>query len=86
MRDSTSSHRFLKRKQLERHLMNQFPDKYLSQYQMVTFSTIPYDTALKRGDLQTNFAESLLDDYPDSASWSDPKFLEKVEKWLSLAH
>ena len=86
MRDSTSSHRFLKRKQLERHLMNQFPDKYLSQYQMVTFSTIPYDTALKRGDLQTNFAESLLDEYPDSASWSDPKFLEKVEKWLSLAH
>lgn len=86
MRDSTASDRFLLRKQLERHLMDQFSDRYMSQYQMVTFSTVPYDTALKRGDLQTTFAESLLDEYPDPDSWFDPKFLEKVEQWLSIAH
>lgn len=83
MRDATSNDSFLLRKKLELYLMEQFPGKYLSQYQMVTFSNIAYKTALKRGDLQTAFAERLVEEFPNPEEWKSTLFLEKVERWLS---
>lgn len=83
MRDATADDRFLLRKKLELYLMEQFPDRYLSQYQMVTFSNIPYSTALKTGDKQTAFAESLIEAYPNPEDWKQNEFLTKVESWLN---
>jgi len=83
MRDATSNDSFLLRKKLELYLMEQFPGKYLSQYQMVTFSNIAYKTALKRGDMQTAYAESLIATHPNPKDWSSTAFLEKVAVWLT---
>ena len=83
MRDATSNDSFLLRKKLELYLMEQFPGKYLSQYQMVTFSNIAYKTALKRGDMQTAYAESLIAENPNPEDWRSASFLEKVELWLN---
>jgi len=82
MRDATADDNFLLRKKLELYLMEQFPGRYLSQYQMVTFSNIPYDFALKRGDLQTRFAESLIKEHSNPEDWKQQSFLDKVDAWL----
>ena len=86
MRDATADDKFLLRKKLELHLMNTFPGRYLSQYQMVTFSNIPYSTALSKGDTQTAFAEHLIDEFPEPSSWTNPVFIDKVDNWLSQTH
>lgn len=83
MRDATSNDSFLLRKKLELYLMEQFPGKYVSQYQLVTFSNTPYKTALRRGDMQTAYAESLIVDHPNPEEWQSAAFLEKVETWLN---
>ena len=83
MRDATANDNFLLRKKLELYLMEIFPGKYLSQYQMVTFSNIAYKTALHRGDMQTTYAESLIKEYPNPEDWRTSAFLEKVELWLN---
>ncbi len=82
MRDATSDDRFLMRKKLERFLMEKFPEKYLSQYQMVTFSHIPYSKALTKGNEQTNFAEQLLENYPNENQWNSVAFNEDVLQWF----
>ncbi|MCD8528881.1 MAG: FAD-dependent monooxygenase [Chitinophagales bacterium] len=82
MRDATSDDHFLQRKKLELHLMRQFPGKYFSQYQLVTFTTVPYDVALKLGDKQTAFAESLLKQFPNAENWQSAAFNQTVEHWF----
>lgn len=83
MRDATSDDAFLLRKKLELYLMEQFPGRYLSQYQMVTFSNVAYKYALERGDLQTSFAQDLVREFPIPESWKEQFFLEKVDAWLT---
>lgn len=86
MRDATADDKFLLRKKLERFLMEKFPGRYLSQYQMVTFTNTAYSTALKQGDIQTAYAESLVEKYPNPAGWESNAFLDEVDKWLSVTH
>ncbi len=83
MRDDTTDDEFLMRKKLEMYLMEHFPGKYHSQYQMVTFSNIPYSQALKIGDEQTAFAEKLLDKFPNQDLWGSTDFKNEVENWLN---
>ncbi|MCB0509406.1 MAG: FAD-dependent monooxygenase [Chitinophagales bacterium] len=83
MRDSTASDSFLLRKKLERYLMEAFPNRYLSQYQMVSFTNLPYAYALRKGDQQTAFAEKLVKEYPEESLWKEQAFLAKVEAWLN---
>jgi kynurenine 3-monooxygenase len=86
MRDATADDSFLLRKKLELFLMEKFPGRYLSQYQMVTFSNIPYSTALAIGDKQTAFAESLIAAHPNPKDWEETDFLTKVDEWISVTH
>ena len=83
MRDATADDSFLLRKKLELYLMEQFPGRYLSQYQMVTFSNTAYKTALKRGDLQTAYAQELIKEYPNPEDWQKESFLNEVDTWLN---
>lgn len=83
MRDSTADDRFLLRKKLELFLMENYPNQYASQYQMVTFSNRPYQEALQKGDMQTQFAETLIDEFPNPAEWQENAFQNKVKDWLT---
>ena len=82
MRDDTADDKFLMRKKLEMYLMENYPGKYYSQYQMVTFSNTSYAEALKIGDEQTAFAEKLLEKFPTSDLWGNTAFNYEVENWL----
>lgn len=85
MRDSTADPQFLLKKELEQFLMAKYPDKYLPQYSMVTFSNIRYSVALRKGDEQQSFLSDIIGKYPDSQSWESEevsilldKFVQKV--------
>ncbi len=52
MRDKVAQPRFLLEKAIEKNLMREFPDSFISRYSAVTFSRAPYRLALKVGRLQ----------------------------------
>jgi kynurenine 3-monooxygenase len=52
MRDSIADPHFLMKKKAEILLEEKFPGKFQSKYVMVTFSDIPYSTAMEKGRVQ----------------------------------
>jgi len=52
MRDSVADPKFLMKKKAEILLEEKFPGKFQSKYAMVTFSDIPYSTAMEKGRIQ----------------------------------
>lgn len=82
MRDSTADPQFLLKKQLEQFLMAQFPDKYLPQYSMVTFSNIRYSVALKKGDEQQTFLAEIIGKYPHPESWEKEEVLHLLKDFV----
>lgn len=81
MRDDTQDDNFLKRKKMEKVLMQHIPE-LLPQYSMVSFSNIPYATALKKGDDLTHLLEKLVQEYPDASTWESPELIAKVRRFL----
>jgi kynurenine 3-monooxygenase len=59
MRDLVGQPSFLKRKKIEHALSDNFPDNFISQYAMVSFSNIPYSEAVRRGDEQDKILDQL---------------------------
>lgn len=49
MRDLVKDQHFLKLKKIEAAIIKKYPKKWLSQYEMVTFSSIPYSEAKTKG-------------------------------------
>ena len=61
MRDLVGQEWFLKRKQIERALNELYPEKFIPQYSMVSFSNIPYTEAVKKGNAQDAILDQLLE-------------------------
>ena len=66
MRDAVSRPGFLLRKQLEHELERRHPDRFAGRYSLVMFHHLPYEQALRRGEIQSGILDQLLDD--DAAS------------------
>lgn len=49
MRDLVTDEHFLKLKKMEANIIANYPQKWQSQYEMVTFSNLPYSEALEKG-------------------------------------
>jgi kynurenine 3-monooxygenase len=58
MRDSVTDEKYLKRRKAELLLEERFPEKFQSRYSMVSFSNIPYATALARARRQERILEN----------------------------
>jgi len=59
MRDSVADAHFLLMRALERTLAARHPGRFVPRYWMVTFSRIPYATALARGEIQSSILREL---------------------------
>ena len=59
MRDKVADPVFLLHKAVESELQKRFPGQYLSRYQLVTFSRIPYSAALQAGKIQAELLDEL---------------------------
>lgn len=60
MRDSTANPQFLLRKKIERRISERHPDVWIPLYSQVTFSNVPYSTALKRGQIQSKIMDDIM--------------------------
>jgi len=60
MRDWVGDETFLERKKIEAQMFENFPDQWIPQYSMVTFSDIPYAQALEKGNKQEQIVEDFL--------------------------
>lgn len=62
MRDHVADERFLVQKKLEAKLHECYPDEWIPQYTMVTFSHLPYREAWDRGNLQNRVIQPFITD------------------------
>lgn len=60
MRDLVSDPQFLLKKKIEKHFYTKHPDKWTPLYTMVTFSDLPYATALAEGEKQDAIMNRVL--------------------------
>ena len=69
MRDLVGQEDFLVRKKLEKAIQKLYPDKFIPQYSMVSFSNIPYTEAVRLGNEQDEILDELME-------------LENIEKMI----
>lgn len=70
MSQKTADPKFLLKKEIERILGNEFPDKYMSRYSMVVHSNISYFLSKEVGKVQSKILDEL------SSNITDPKDLD----------
>ena len=62
MRDKVADPEFVLWKEVEAELSRRFPGEYLSRYQLVTFTRIPYRVAQEAGRVQLELLRALTSD------------------------
>lgn len=81
MRDLVGDPQFLLRKKIAARLHEKYPD-FLPVYSMVTFSNIPYATALHEDDAQNQLFADILS-IPDIAErWDGPEVEARLLQWM----
>lgn len=78
MRDSVARPDFLLRKKIEAHLHEQYPDRWLPLYSMVTFSHIPYAEAMRIGREQKTLMEEVMQSLSHHEDWKSLDFDEII--------
>lgn len=72
MRDKVGDQRFLLQKEVARRLATRFPDQFIPQYSLVSFSNVPYAHALACGIAQEAVLQRLMSGihHADEIDWS----------------
>lgn len=84
MRDLVADPLFLLRKQMEAHFATAYPGRFLPLYTMVTFSDLPYSTALAEGEAQDELFARLMKIEGIADNWQDNAQVREVfEAWLA---
>jgi len=65
MRDKVSDKHFLFKKKVQHKLGNEFPGRFLSRYELVSFTTKPYSEAVLLGEKGDKLTEELIKDIDD---------------------
>jgi kynurenine 3-monooxygenase len=88
MRDRVGDPTFLYKKKLEQAVHAMFPDRVFPQYNLVSFSTVPYEEARRRGRELDGVLEKIVNQLPRSsvdalgdAEWSR-RVRAATEPWL----
>jgi kynurenine 3-monooxygenase len=83
MRDKVADAKFLERKKIEKELGKRYPDQFISIYEMVSFSHIPYNTALQCIQAQDRLLERIMKEGDFLAKEHENGFSDKVGKWVT---
>lgn len=86
MRDKVGDPRFLERKKIEKELGRLFPERFVSVYEMVSFSHTPYSTAIKCIQAQDLLLEQIMSDGDFQLNMGDPGFVDKLDSWVGEYH
>jgi kynurenine 3-monooxygenase len=68
MRDGVADPHYLLKRELVAALTERMPDRFMSRYRMVSFTTLPYATCVSRERQQTALMESILAGHEDFGS------------------
>jgi kynurenine 3-monooxygenase len=81
MRDKVGDEKFLLQKQIEAHLYNLYPDKWIPLYSMVTFNeNMRYSEALAKGRKQEKIMDDVMASLTNSQDWKTLDFAEIVSQ------
>ncbi|WP_018476528.1 FAD-dependent oxidoreductase [Pontibacter roseus] len=82
MRDKVADPRFLLRKKIEARINQQYPDKWIPLYSMVTFTDFPYSYALETGRLQDQIMKKVMKHIQSVEDYDKPEVQKLLEKQL----
>ncbi|MES2702901.1 MAG: NAD(P)/FAD-dependent oxidoreductase [Bacteroidota bacterium] len=86
MRDKVADPKFLERKKIEKELGKRFPNEFTSVYEMVSFSHIPYNTAIQCIQAQDQLLQQIMAEGDFFANAEASSFGEQLSKWVAGYH
>jgi kynurenine 3-monooxygenase len=86
MRDKVADPVFLERKKIEKELGKNYPDRFISVYEMVSFSHIPYSTALSCIHAQDQLLKTIMDEGNFFVNMEHESFHHKLDSWITNYH
>jgi kynurenine 3-monooxygenase len=82
MRDKVADARFLLRKKIESKISEQYPDRWIPLYSMVTFTDLPYSYALETGQQQDKIMKKVMKHIKTVEDYNKPQVQQLLEKQL----
>lgn len=86
MRDKVGDMTFLERKKIEKELGKRYPEQFISVYEMVSFSHIPYNTAIQCIQAQDSLLHSIMQEGDFFVNVEQGEFCQKLDSWVSDYH
>lgn len=78
MRDYVADPQFLLRKKIEAKFSEMYPNKWLSLYSQVSFSSIRYSVAYKQGKMQDEIMNQVMEIEGIHENWNSSEVMEKM--------
>ena len=82
MRDKVADPRFLLRKKIEGKISEQYPDKWIPLYSMVTFTDFPYSYALEMGLNQDKIMKKVMKHIQSIDDYNKPEVQQLLQEEL----
>jgi kynurenine 3-monooxygenase len=82
MRDKVADPTFLERKKIEKELGRRYPDRFVSVYEMVSFTHTPYSYAMQCIDAQDKLLGHILNSDNFFEQTGEPSYEEQLESWM----
>ena len=82
MRDLSGKAGFQLRTKIEKRIAQHFPGRFMTLYSMVTFSELPYATALSKGKEQGELLDKIMHLHDIENNWESEAVLKMAEDWL----
>ena len=86
MRDKVGDPVFLERKKIEKELGKRFPEKFVSVYEMVSFSHIPYNTAIRCIETQDKLLQAIMQAGDFFTNITNKDFETSLMGWMNEYH
>lgn len=83
MRDKVADPSFLERKKIEKELGKRYPAQFISVYEMVSFSHIPYSTAISCIRAQDELLERIMNEGDFFANVENNTFSNRLDQWMN---
>lgn len=82
MRDKTADPMFLLQKKIEGKFSSLHPEQWTPLYSLVTFSHVPYNEALQKGDFQDAIMKRVMDRPDIFEVWDSAEIMENIKEEL----
>lgn len=86
MRDKVADASFLERKKIEKELGKLYAKEFVSVYEMVSFTHIPYSTAINCIAAQDNLLRLIMNEGDFFKNIQDNSFKQKLDNWMKEYH